>query len=322
MKRILALTATLFTVAIPFAGAAQENYPARAVRIIVPYTPGGASDVTARLLAQKLQIAWGQPVVVENKPGATGIIGTEIVAKAAPDGYTLGLVASSQAINAVTRSKLPYDTMKDFTYISETASVPLVLVASAHLPVKATNELVDLAKKTPGKYNYASSGPGGAPHLTAELFLTQTGTRMTHVPYKGSSQAHPDLFSGDVSIMFDTIVAVLPHIRSGKLKALGMTTLKRSSLLPDVPTLHETVAKEFESGSWGALIGPANLPQHIVNKIAADSAIALKSADVRERLGQLGAEVVASTPEQMKAKMSSEIQKWGGVVRTAKITPE
>jgi tripartite-type tricarboxylate transporter receptor subunit TctC len=322
VNRIIQSAAVLAFAALPLASIAQEAYPTRPVKIVVPYPQGGASDVTARLLAQKLTVAWGQSVVIENKPGATGIIGTETVAKSPADGYVLGLVASSQAINVVTRKKLPYDTLNDFSYISETATVPLVLVAAPNIPAKTASELVSMAKKFPDKFNYGSSGPGGAPHLTAELFLSQTGVKMTHVPYKGSSQAHPDLFSGEVNVMFDTIVAVLPHIRSGKLKALGTTTLKRSSLLPDVPTINEAVVKGFESGSWGALIGPANIPQHIVNKIAADSATALKSPEVREKLAQMGAEVVASTPEQMKAKMNTEIQKWGDVVRAAGIQPE
>jgi len=296
-------------------------YPSKPVRIIVPYPPGGASDITARVLADKLTQMWKQSVIVDNRPGATGILGTDLVAKAAPDGYTLGLVASSQAINAVVNSKLPYDTLKDFTYVTETASVPLVLVAASGFSAATAPELVALAKKEPGRIGYASSGTGGAPHLAAELFKSSTGTDLLHVPYKGSTQAHPDLLSGQVGIMFDTIVAVMPHLKSGRLKALATTGKTRSTLLPDVATVAETVPG-YEASSWGGIIGPAGIPEEVVRKINADVVATLKTPEVKERLAQLGADVVANSPAEFAQVIRLEIDKWGKVVRAAGVKAE
>jgi len=296
-------------------------YPSKPVRIIVPYPPGGASDITARVVADKLTQMWKQSVIVDNRPGATGILGTDLVAKAAPDGYTLGLVASSQAINAVVNTKLPYDTLKDFSYITETASVPLVLVAASGFPATTATELIALAKKEPGRISYASSGPGGAPHLAAELFKSSTGTDMLHVPYKGSTQAHPDLLSGQVGIMFDTIVAVMPHLKSGRLKALATTGKTRSTLLPDVAAVAETVPG-YEASSWGGIIGPAGIPEEVVRKINADIVATLKTPEVKERLAQLGADVVANSPAEFAQVIRLEIDKWGKVVRAAGVKAE
>ena len=296
-------------------------YPSKPVRIIVPYPPGGASDITARVVADKLTQMWKQSVIVDNRPGATGILGTDLVAKAAPDGYTLGLVASSQAINAVVNTKLPYDTLKDFSYITETASVPLVLVAASGFPATTATELIALAKKEPGRISYASSGPGGAPHLAAELFKSSTGTDMLHVPYKGSTQAHPDLLSGQVGIMFDTIVAVMPHLKSGRLKALATTGKTRSTLLPDVAAVAETVPG-YEASSWGGIVGPAGIPEEVARKINADIVATLKTPEVKERLAQLGADVVANSPAEFAQVIRLEIDKWGKVVRAAGVKAE
>ena len=318
--RAVGIAFAVILIALP-AIAQTTAYPTKPVRIIVPYPPGGASDITARVVADKLTQMWKQSVIVDNRPGATGILGTDLVAKAAPDGYTLGLVASSQAINAVINTKLPYDTLKDFTYITETASVPLVLVAASGFPAATASELVALAKKEPGRISYASSGPGGAPHLAAELFKSSTGTDMLHVPYKGSTQAHPDLLSGQVGVMFDTIVAVTPHLKSGRLKALATTGTARSALLPDVATVAETTPG-YEASSWGGLIGPAGIPEEVVRKINADVVAALKMPEVKERLAQLGAEVVANSPAEFTQVIRLEIDKWGKVVRAAGVKPE
>jgi len=311
---------TVLIAALPVV-AQTTPYPTKPVRIIVPYPPGGASDITARVVADKLTQLWKQSVIVDNRPGATGILGTDLVAKAAPDGYTLGLVASSQAINAVVNTKLPYDTLKDFSYITETASVPLVLVAASGFPATTATELVALAKKEPGRISYASSGPGGAPHLAAELFKSSTATDMLHVPYKGSTQAHPDLLSGQVGIMFDTIVAVMPHLKSGRLKALATTGKTRSALLPDVATVAETVPG-YEASSWGGIIGPAGIPEEVVRKINADVVATLKTPEVKERLAQLGADVVANSPAEFAQVIRLEIDKWGKVVRAAGVKAE
>jgi len=318
--RAVGIAFAVILIALP-AIAQTTAYPTKPVRIIVPYPPGGASDITARVVADKLTQMWKQSVIVDNRPGATGILGTDLVAKAAPDGYTLGLVASSQAINAVINTKLPYDTLKDFTYITETASVPLVLVAASGFPAATASELVALAKKEPGRISYASSGPGGAPHLAAELFKSSTGTDMLHVPYKGSTQAHPDLLSGQVGVMFDTIVAVTPHLKSGRLKALATTGTARSALLPDVATVAETTPG-YEASSWGGLIGPAGIPEEVVRKINADVVATLKMPEVKERLAQLGAEVVANSPAEFTQVIRLEIDKWGKVVRAAGVKPE
>lgn len=301
--------------------AQSAPYPSRPVRIIVPYPPGDASDITARVLADNLTKMWKQSVIVDNRPGATGILGTDLVAKAVPDGYTLGLVASSQAINAVVNSKLPYDTLKDFTYITETASVALVLVARSGFLPATVSELIALAKAEPGRISYGSSGPGGAPHLAAELFKSSTGTDLLHVPYKGSTQAHPDVLSGQVDIMFDTVVAVMPHLKSGRLKALATTGKTRSTLLPEVATVAETVAG-YEASSWGGFLGPAGIPEMVVRKINADVVATLRSPEVKERLAQLGADVVANSPAEFAQVIRLEIDKWDKVVRAAGVKAE
>lgn len=299
--------------------AAQTSYPDHPIKLIVPFTPGGASDITARIMAERLTGAWNQSVVVDNRPGATGIIGTDMVAKAKADGYTLALVPSSQAINAVTRSKLPYDTLKDFTYITITASVPLVLVTSPESQVGSVKDLIALAQREPGKLTYASSGIGGAPHFAAELFKTMAHLDLVHVPYKGSTQAHPDVMTQKVNIMFDTIVAVLPQIQAGKLKALAVTSAARSGLLPNVPTMAEAALPGYEASSWGALIGPAGMPPEVTKKIAHDVSISLASPDVRAKLAQLGADVVANSPEDATRYISSEMDKWSKVAKIANI---
>ena len=303
------------------ADAQAGNFPTRPIRIVVPFTPGGASDVTARLVAEKLTQAWKQSVVVENRPSSGGIVGTDVVAKATPDGYTLGMVSVSHAVKPGLYSKLPYDTIKDFTYITMTADVGLVLVVNPSLPASSVQDFIALAKKEPGKIAYAHAGSGSSLHLAMELLIAKTGIRLTGVPYKGSTQAHPDVLSGQVPAMVDTILAIIPHIKSGRVRALGVTAKKRSSLLPDVPPIGDAVPG-YEAGSWGGVIAPARLPADIKQKVHAEIVRALKMPDVRDKLAALGADVVANSPQEFEKFVHAEIQKWTAVTKAAGIKVE
>ena len=297
--------------------AAAQGYPSRPIRIVVPFPPGGASDVTARLLGEKFMGTWGANVVVDNRTGATGIIGTDIVAKAAPDGHTLGMVALSFAVNPSIHN-LPYDARKDFTYITIVASNPLALVVNNTVPARSVKELIELAKAKPDDLTYASSGTGSSPHMTAELFKLMAGVRITHVPYKGSTAAHPDLIGGRVNLMFDPVAAVLPHLRSGRLRALGVTSKHRSAELPDVPAIAETVAN-YESTSWVLLMGPAKLPPAIVARLNKETLRTLTLPDVRERLARLGSDPVGTSPGEARSFVLAELEKWAKTVKAAGI---
>jgi tripartite-type tricarboxylate transporter receptor subunit TctC len=306
---------------LPGAYGQAASFPTRPMRIVVPFTPGGASDVTARLIAEKMTNAFRQSVVVENRPSAGGIVGTDVVAKASPDGYTLGFVSIGHAVKPGIYPKLPYDTIRDFTYLTMTADVGLVLVANNTLPVSSTADLIALAKKEPGKISYASSGAGSSLHLAMELLVSRTGMKLTHVPYKGSTQAHPDVLSGQVPVMIDTILAITPHVKSGRVKALGVTAKKRSRLLPDVPTIADTVPG-YEAGSWGGMIAPPRLPADLKQKIHGEIVRALNAPDVRDKLAALGADVVANSPEEFARFVQAEIAKWAVVTKAAGIKAE
>jgi tripartite-type tricarboxylate transporter receptor subunit TctC len=288
----------------------------------VPYPVGGASDITARLIADKLSQKWGHNVFVENKAGANGIIGTEAIAKAAPDGYTLGLIASSHVGNPFSYKTIPFDTLNDLQPVTQTANVQLGLVVHPKLGVNNVQELVALLKANPGKIDYASTGPGGNPHLFAEVFMQLSGTQMTQIPYKGSSAAHPDLLSGQVPVMFDAVAAVMPHVKAGKIKLLAVTGAKRATLLPDVPTLAEAGVKGYGMTSWGGIIAPAKVPKPIIQKIQRDVVAALREPDVRDRLTALGADVVAGTSEEFDALLRSETIRYQKLIKDAGIVPE
>lgn len=300
--------------AVPAAGA----YPERPIRIIVPFPPGGASDVTARMLADKFAQSWGVNVVVDNRTGATGIIGTEIVAKAPADGHTLGLVALSFAINPSIH-KLPYDSARDFTFVTITASNPLILVTNNSFPVKSVRQLIDLAKAKPDSLTFASSGTGSSPHMSAELFKLMTGVTMTHVPYKGSTAAHPDLIGGRVNIMFDTLIATLPHIKANRLRPLGITSKARSAELPDVPAIADTVPG-YESTSWGVLMGPAKIPAPVVDRLNQETVRVLALPDIRLKLSRLGSVPVGNNPVEARRFVRAELDKWARTVKAAGIT--
>jgi tripartite-type tricarboxylate transporter receptor subunit TctC len=304
------------------ASAAAQDYPNRAVKIIVPYPVGGASDITARLVADKLAKKWGQPVVVENKAGANGIIGTEMIAKAPPDGYTLGLVASSHVGNPFSYKVVPFDTLNDLQPVVQTANVQLGLVVHPSLGVNNVKELVALAKSKPGKIDYASTGPGGNPHLFAEVFMQLSGTQMTQIPYKGSSAAHPDVLSGTVPVMFDAVAAVTPYVKGGKLKLLAVTGAQRASLWPDVPTMSEAGVAGYAMTSWGGIIAPAKVPKPIIAKLNRDIVEALKEPDVREKLVAMGADVVAGTPEQFDALLRSETKRYEKLIKDVGLEPQ
>ena len=301
---------------------AAQSFPRRTITIVIPASPGGAIDLTARLVGQKLSEAWGQPVVVDNKPGATGIIGTEAVAKALPDGHTLVLVASSHAINPSMFKRLPFDTMRSFEPVVLTHVVPLMLVVSPSIPAKDVKELITYGKANPGKLTFASSGLGGAPHMSGELFKTMAGLDMTHIPYKGSTLAHPDLRSGITSLMFDTVAAISPLVKGGGVRARAVTTTKRSAAAPDVPTMAEAGLEGYETSTWGGVLAPAGTPKEIVAKLNAEINKALVAADVNAKLSGAGIEVAGGTPEQFAAFIQSEMQKWAKVAKDAGIVPE
>jgi tripartite-type tricarboxylate transporter receptor subunit TctC len=296
---------------------AQAGFPNRPVRMIVPYTPGGVSDITARLVAEPLAAIWGQPVPVENRAGADGVIGTEVIARAAPDGHTLGLVSVGHPVNPA-YYKLPYDTLRDFSFVTQTTSTPLVLCAGKGFEPSSVAELIAYAKKNPG---VTFAGTGGVVRLAPVLFGQQTETELGYIPYRGSTQAHPDLMAGRVDIMFDTVPAALAHIQSGAFKALATTGAKRAPQLQDVPTVGETLPG-FEASTWGMVIAPANLPPAVLAKLNADCVAALKRPEVMEKHRVLGAEVVTSTPEQIRAFTESEMRKWGEAAHKAGIVPQ
>jgi len=312
--------ATLAQGATAFAQAAA-SFPSKSITIIVPASPGGAIDLVARLTGDKMTKEWGKPVVIDNKAGATGVIGTQAVATATPDGHTLALVASSHAINPSMMKKLPFDTVKSFEPVILTHVVPLVLVVNKDLPVKTVKELIAYGKANPGKLTFASSGNGGAPHMSGELFKSMAGIEMTHIPYKGSTAAHPDLMSGQVLVMFDTLAAVQPHMKSGALKALAVTTAKRVPGV-DLPTMAEAGLPGYETSTWGGVLAPANTPKDVVAKLNAEFNKALAEPDVRKKLNDAGIETAGGTPQQFADFIQSEMKKWAKVAKDANIQPE
>jgi len=299
-------------------GARAQAFPNRPVRLIVPYTPGGVSDITARLMAEPLAAAWGHPVPVENRAGADGVIGTEALARSAPDGHTLALVSVGHPVNAA-YYKLPYDTMRDFSFVTQTTSTPLVLCASKNFAPNTPAELVAHARKNPG---VTFAGTGGVVRLAPVLFGQLTEIELSYVPYSGSTAAHPDLMAGRVDIMFDTVPAALAHIQSGTLKALATTGAKRAPQLPDVPTIGEAFLPGFEASTWGMVVAPAGVPAPVLAKLNADCVAALQRPDVIDRHRILGAEIVTSTPEAMRAFCQAEMTKWGDAARKAGIAPQ
>jgi len=315
------LAALLCAAALPAFG---QAWPAKPVRIVVPYPPGGPVDISARLLAPKLQQALGQPFLVENKPGAGGNIGADFVAKSAPDGYTLGMGAiATHAINPALMANVPYDPIRDFRHLALVVQVPNVLVVNPELPARSVKELIALAKAQPGKLDFASGSTGSTGHLAGELFKQMTGTYMVHIPYKGAPPAVADLLAGRVHLMFDNLASALPNVRAGKLRALAVTTLRRSSALPDLPTLDESGLQGFDMTTWWGLMGPAKLPPDVVQRLSVEILKAMDSADVRERLRAMGMEgSPVRTPEQFSAFVAAEAKLYARLVKQSGAKPD
>jgi tripartite-type tricarboxylate transporter receptor subunit TctC len=300
---------------------AQSAYPSHPIRLVVPFPAGGATDIFARAVSNKLGERLGQAVIVDNKPGAGGAIGSDIAAKAPADGYTLLLATSSTHSIGPSLQKLPYDAVADFTPIVHVGNAPSIMVVPNTAPAKNVKEWIDYARKNPGKLNYASSGPGTIVHLTAEYFKAQTGTFLVHIPYKGTALAMPDLISGKIDLMFDALPSALPHIKEGRVRALGLTSLKRWPLLPDVPAIAETVPG-FESNTWFGLYGPKGLPADLVAKINAGVNQALQDADVKDRLAKLGIEPIGGTTQAFAKMVEADRAKWKKIIVERKITLE
>ena len=317
MKRLRQL-ATAVLVCLPLLAAAQaDDFPSKPIRIVVPFPPGGATDAAARLVATRMGEKWGQPVVVDNRAGAGGNVGSDLVAKSAPDGYTLVMgVTGSHAINTSLYSKMPYDPVADFVPVSQVAVVPNVLVVHPSVPARNLAELVALARREPGKLNYASLGNGTAAHLGMEMLKSAAGIDVAHVPYKGSAPAVSDLLGGQVQMMVDGLPSALPHVKAGQLRAIALTSLRRAPALPDLPTIAETYPG-FYADAWSGLFAPKGTPQPIVDKLSGEVQRILRLPDVREKLAALGAEPVGSTPAEFSAHLKREIDKWAKVVKSS-----
>lgn len=312
---LVALAAASAALATTLVNADTAQWPTKPVKILFGFPAASATDVVARTVGQKLSQKWGQSVIIDNRPGAGGNLGSALAAKAAPDGYTIFFGTVANAISTTLYSKLEYDYLKDFTPITLVATTPLVLVANPALPVKNVKELIEYAKSNPGKLNFGSGGVGTSNHLAGEMFKSETGTQLVHVAYKGTPAAYTDLFSGQISLMWDNIVAVMPHIKAGRLKPLAVTSAQRAPSLPDVPTMVEAGLPGFEAVSWIGALVPTGTPQPIVDKIHADLVAVLQMPEVKKQLGALGAVVVGNSPEQFAAWNRNEISKWSKAVK-------
>lgn len=297
-------------------------FPQRPVRIVVPYTPGGTNDVLARALGQKLSEAWGQPVVVDNKPGAAGNIGAAEVAKAPPDGYVLLLTNINITSMNPALMRMPFDPQKDFAPISLLGTTAMALVVNPNLPVHDTRELIKYLRDRPGKLSYASSGKGSPQHMSAEMFKAMTGTHIVHIPYRGAAPAVTDVVGGQVEVTFGVVNQVLPHVRAGRLRALAVTTAKRLPNLPDVPTLDESGVRGYESEIWLGLAAPAGTPAPVIEKINQEVHKILAQPDMAARLAGQGIDVLVSTPEQMRARAATDLKRWTSIIQTAGIRSE
>jgi tripartite-type tricarboxylate transporter receptor subunit TctC len=302
--------------------AADASYPSKPVRIVSIFPPGGGNDTLCRIVAAKLTERLKQQVIVENRVGANGIVGTEVAARSAPDGYTFTLVPSGHAVNATLYKKLPYDSVRDFTAITMAAWSPLVLAGHPSLPAKNVKELIALAKSRPGQLTYVSSGVGSSGHLAGALFDVLTGTKMVHIPYKGMSLAVTDLIAGQVSLTFGTSLSVVPHVKTGRLRALATTGAQRSTALPELPTIAEAGVPGYEASLWYGFVGPARMPSDIVHKLNAEIVAVLAMPDVRQRLFDQGVEARSSTPEEFSKLLASDVERWAKVVKRTGITAD
>ena len=305
-----------------FTSVVDAAYPEKPIRFVVPYGAGGPGDAVARLVGTGLAKRLGQSVVIDGRPGASTIVGTEIVAKAPPDGYSILTISTTHAVNPAIYKKLPYDPIRDFAPVTLMVATPFVLCVNPKVPTNSVRELIALAKTKPQGLAYGSGGTGSSLHLTAELFSSQAGIRMLHVPYKGAGPAFIDLIGGQVQIVFSSTVSSLPHVKSGQVRALAVTSLKRASAAPDVPTLAESGFPGFESSSWFGVLAPAKTPAEIVLKLQQEIAQVLKTPEVREVLTNLGAEPSGMSPDEFGKYFRAEIAKWGKVVRDANIVAD
>jgi tripartite-type tricarboxylate transporter receptor subunit TctC len=315
MARRHAASLLLCVALVPLSASAQ-TYPTRAVRLMVPFPPGGATDIVGRLVAAKMQEVWGQPVVIENKPGAGTVVGTDYVAKSAADGYTLGFVVTAYVINPSLRSDMPYDTLKDLAGVTQVSVQHLVMAAYPGFAANSVPELIALAKKEPGKLAYATPGSGTAMHLSVELLKTATGIDLVHVPYKGGAPAQQDVMAGRVPILMDVLYAVQPLIKSGKIKVLALLSPQRAPESPEYPVVSESVPG-VSALSLVGIVAPAATPKDLVRRISADIANAVKSSNLTEQMKHQGMEPVGSTPDQFDALIRSEIEKWAKVVKAS-----
>jgi tripartite-type tricarboxylate transporter receptor subunit TctC len=317
-RKLLCLAGLALALLVPAAHA--QPFPSKPVRLMVPYATGGGTDILARLFAQKLTESWGQSVIVENRPGGDGIIGSEVVAKSPPDGYNVMLVVAAHVINPSLKKNMPFDVLKDFTPITELAASPWVVVVSPNVPAKSIKELIALAKAQPGKLTFGSSEPSS--RLAGEQFKEQAGVDLLHIPYKGGSQIMTDLLGGHIQVGFTSVLTVLQHYKSGKLIVLGVGGKNRSPSMPDVPTVVEAGLPGYETSAWYGLYGPAGMPKDIVDKFQKEIARISVQPDVRERLLQLGAEPVASTPADFAAFTQAEYAKFANIIKKAGIQPD
>lgn len=308
-----------FSLCLPGFASAQL-FPTKPIRIIVAYTPAGATDILARGVGQKMSESFGQPVIVDNRPGANGNIGTDVAAKATPDGHTLLMVtAGTHGINPSLYRKLPWDAVRDFAAVSLTAMVPNIMVVNNSVPAKNVKEFIAYLKAHPNKFNYGSPGNGSTAHLSQELFKTMTGTSMQHIPYKGSAGVLADVIAGQIIVTIDNMPPYIPQVKAGKVRALAVSTAKRSPALPDLPTIAEAGVPGYSSSAWFGLVAPAGTPKSIVDKLATEQQRILKLPDVNDRLSNLGAEPVGDRPEQFAAHIKGEIAKWAKVIRDANV---
>jgi tripartite-type tricarboxylate transporter receptor subunit TctC len=320
LRRSIGLTLPLFlalVLTLPCADASAQGYPSRPIRLVVPYPPGGPLDIMARAIGQKLTEAWNQPVIVDNRAGAGGNIGADLVAKSPADGYTLlmGAVAT-HAINPTLYGRLPYDPVRDFAPVALVAQVPNILVVNPSVPARSVKELIELARARPGYLNFGSGSTGSTGHLAGELFKTMAGVQMVHIPYKGGAPAMADLLAGQVQLMFDNLANALPNVRAGRLRALAVTTLARSPAMPDLPTIAESGLPGFDLTTWFGVMAPAGTPGEIVLRLNAEIVRALDATDMRERLEKMGAEPPANnTPERFAAFIRAEAAKYAKVVK-------
>jgi len=319
LKSALRLCAAAALTVVAGAAGAADAFPSRPIRMLVPYGVGGNADIMARIVGQQLTRNLGQQVLVDNRPGANGIIGGELVAKAAPDGHTLLFIANSFATNGVLSKKLPYDILRDFVPLSRVGSTPLIIVVSPGLPVSTTEEFIGFARAKPGQLNYGSSGNGSPANLAGALLEHMARIKLVHVPYKGTAQATNDLLSGQVQIGFPSMTSVMPHVRAGRAKAIAITSLQRSALAPDIPTVAETGVPGYEASIWNGILAPAGVPAPLVQRLNAEIQRALAAPETRERFVALGADIGGSTAPEFRAYIEAEIKKWSRVLRDAGI---